>query len=101
CGDTEKAPRLRVSVSPCLTLIMSVEERLLRRELIDRRRRVPLSGLEHGRREVRLVRRVREVLRLKAKTITTNIDLAAFAGDRAVQEIACVELDARLGRGDF
>src|SRR5262249_16835884 len=52
-------------------------------------------------REILLVRRVRIVLRLEAETGAVTIDVAALALDRAVEEIARVELQAWLGRRDL
>src|SRR4051812_44916678 len=64
---------------------------------IHRRRVVPLPGAEHGGGELRLVRRVGEVLRLETERRALFVDLAALARDLSVQEIARVELDAGLG----
>ena len=66
-----------------------------------RRRLVGLPGTQHHRREVRLVRRVRVVLRLQAQPAALDVGLAAAALDRSIQEVAGVELHARLGGGDL
>ena len=43
-----------------------------------------------------MIRRIRKVLGLKAQGAAMRIRLAAFAGDRPIQEISGVELNARL-----
>src|SRR5438270_11300678 len=48
-----------------------------------------------------MVRRIREMLGLERETIAEMIDGAAFASDAAVQEVSGVELDSRLGGGNF
>src|SRR5262249_48591598 len=55
---------------------------------------VMLSRLEHSRRELRLIRRIREMLRFQAETIAVVIDFAIFPGNASVQEISAVELNA-------
>src|SRR6476620_9648059 len=60
-----------------------------------------LAGAEDGRREVGLVGRVREVLGLEAEAVALAVGAAGCADERAGQEIAGVELDARLGGTDF
>src|SRR5215831_9837016 len=49
----------------------------------------------------RFVRRIGEVLCLEAEPRPPAIYLAAFSLDRAVQEIAGIELHSRLRRADF
>src|SRR5258708_4157142 len=61
-------------------------------------RLVAPAGPQHGGREVRMVRRIGEMLRLEAQRGTLLIHAAALAGDRAVEEVPGVELQARLGR---
>src|SRR6476661_559281 len=56
---------------------------------------VLLAGAEDGRGEVGLVGRVREVLGLEAETVALAVGAAGCADERAGQEIAGVELDAR------
>ena len=48
-----------------------------------------------------MVGRIREVLRLQAEAVGLPIGLAAGPDQRAVEEVAGVELDARLGRLDL
>src|SRR5579875_1709678 len=55
-----------------------------------------VAGLQLGRREVGLVGRVREVLRLEGVGEALPVAVAADAGEGAVQEVAGVELDAGL-----
>jgi hypothetical protein len=62
---------------------------------------VGLARLQFGRWEIRMVRRIGKMLRFHAEGVADLINLAALAGDRAVQEIAGVELQAGLGRPDF
>src|SRR4051795_3750180 len=73
----------------------------LRRESMDRRLLVLLARPQHRRGETRLVRRIGEVLGLQTEAVVLDVDLAALAGDRGVEQIAVVELDARLGGVDF
>src|SRR5436853_4044348 len=48
-----------------------------------------------------MIWRIREMLGLERETIAEMIDGAAFASDAAVQEVSGVELDSRLGGGNF
>src|SRR5262249_57611619 len=48
-----------------------------------------------------LVGRVGEVLRLQAEGVALLVAVSALAGDGAVEEVAGVELYARLGREDL
>src|SRR5690606_26321983 len=72
-----------------------------RAERIDRPRRIRFARVERGARERRLIRRVGIVLRFQAEAVAFVVDVAVLAGDRTVQEIAAVELHARLGRVHF
>jgi hypothetical protein len=45
-----------------------------------------------------MVRRIREVLCLQAKSSAAGVELAAFAARRPVERISSVELNAGLGR---
>src|SRR5579872_912318 len=65
-----------------------------------RRRVIAAVGAQHRGREVRMVRRVGEMLRLEAERGSLLIDAAALAGQRPVEEVAGIELHAGLGRGD-
>src|SRR5690242_1367136 len=65
-------------------------------ELEDRGGLVDLPGPQHRRREVRVVRRVRVVLGLEGEAVTLAVHPATGAHQRAVEEVAGVELDARL-----
>ena len=60
-----------------------------------------LAGAEDGAREVRLVGAVGEVLGFERETVALAVAAVARAGERAGQEVAGVELDARLGRADL
>src|SRR5262249_3614466 len=68
-----------------------------RQEPEHRGRVVFLTGPQHGRGKARLVRRIRVVLRLQTEPEAPVVHLAALAVDRAVEEVARVELHARLG----
>ena len=70
----------------------------VRRQGVDGRRVVGLPGTEDRRREVRLVRRVGEVLGLQREPVALAVLPAARADERAVEEVAGVELDPGLGR---
>src|SRR5437667_1943495 len=48
-----------------------------------------------------MVRRVREMLRLHAEGVAEIIDSTAFASQCAVEEVARIELQARLRREHF
>src|SRR3972149_4541535 len=63
--------------------------------------RVRLPRLQDRRREARLIRRIRIVLRLEAEAGAVPVNVPRLAGDRAVEEIARVELDTRLGGLDL
>src|SRR5689334_17364911 len=43
-----------------------------------------------------MIGRIREVLGLQTKSRTVSVNLAAFAGDASVKEVAGIELNARL-----
>ena len=43
-----------------------------------------------------MVRRIRKMLRLETKTETVFVHVTTFADDRPIEEIAAVELEARL-----
>ena len=47
-----------------------------------------------------MVRRIGEMLRLQDQRPAVNVHVAGFADDRAVEEIARVELNARLRRAE-
>src|SRR6516225_3128068 len=73
------------------------------REAIDGLAIVPIAGIENRAREVRLVRRIREMLRLEAEAGAEGVDRAALADiarHLAFEEIARVELHAGL-RGPY
>src|SRR5204863_2075330 len=64
-------------------------------ELVNRHGVIGLAGIEPVRREIVVVRRVREVLRLEAEPIALAILLAGRAIGRTVEEVAGIELQAR------
>src|SRR4051812_35757683 len=72
------------------TRLAPEHEHRLRRELGAR--------TQDRRRKLRLVRRIREVLRLEAEAETMSVDAVALSVDRAVEEVAGVELHAGLRR---
>ncbi len=67
-------------------------------EGVDRGARVRAARAQDRRRECRLVRRVREVLGLEGERVALPVGVTARADERAVEEVARVELGARLGR---
>src|SRR3954452_15825220 len=71
--------------------------RLPRREPMHRHLVVLLARPQHRRGEVLLVRGVREVLGFQAEAVVFDVDLATLADNRGVEQVAVVELDARLG----
>lgn len=62
---------------------------------------VLLTRLQQHRREVGLIDCIRPVLGLKAETRVLGIDCSSFALQRAIQEVARVKLDPRLGSVHF
>src|SRR5438105_10086534 len=66
----------------------------------DGLRPVRRAGAEDCRGEVGVVRRIGEMLRLQDQRPAVNVHVAGFADDRAVEEIARVELNARLRRAE-
>src|SRR5208283_5888003 len=74
----------------------SGREHRLGAEREDGRRVERLARAEDRAGEVRLVRRVREVLGLERVAGALAVGLAADAHQRAVEEVAAVELNARL-----
>src|SRR5690349_2064971 len=68
-----------------------------RRELVGRRRVVRLARIELRRRELAdLIRGVREVLGLERQSVALAVLPATRAVQRAVQEVARIELEPRL-----
>src|SRR5262249_17791635 len=70
---------------------------LTRAELVDRRLSIGRSRAKDRRGKLGLIDRVRIVLGLETKRLLFLVDDAAFAFERAVEEIGCVELYRRLG----
>src|SRR5665213_2964269 len=60
-----------------------------------------VARLQLGAGKIRVVWRVGEVLRLKAKAAALHIFCACLSGPRAVEKVPAVELDSRLGSEDF
>ena len=58
------------------------------------------ARLEDGRGEILVVHGIREVLRLEAKRAAMRVGFAVL-GDLTLQEVAGVELNARLGCADL
>src|SRR5580765_4494871 len=77
-------------------LLRSTSARLFSRKLKHRRLMELLSRFQDRAREIRMIRRIREVLCLQAESITVFVNVAFLASDRSVKEVACVELDRRL-----
>src|SRR5215468_2787338 len=78
--------------------------RKTRREFVDGHGREPLPGIEPRRRKARLVRGIREMLRLETDGAADRIGLAAFADvvwRLACEEVPGVELHAGLRRVDL
>ena len=67
------------------------------REFENGRLVIILPRPKHSRGKIWLIGRVRKMLRFQAETGALEIRLASFAGEAAIQEIAGVKLDARLG----
>src|SRR5215211_389941 len=83
------------------TLLGTGAARSVGGEPVDGGGLVPLAGRQHGRREVRVVGRVRVVLGLQGEPVALPVHPAAGADQRPVQEVAGVELDARLVGDDL
>src|SRR4051812_5261634 len=102
-----RAPKLSITVGPecqCFSAPIvpacpprppwwSVCSALVGAERPDGAAAVPLTRTQRRRREGCLVRRVGVVLRLEAEAGPLRVDAPALAGDRAVEEVARVELD--------
>src|SRR5436309_9396445 len=71
---------------------------LFRRELEYRNLMKPLIRPQDGRWKVRMIRRIRKMLRLKAESISPLVDVPLLACHRAIEKISSVELDSRLRR---
>src|SRR5438094_5434032 len=63
---------------------------------IERDVAIGLPGIELRGRKVRAVRRIGIDLRLQAERVVLAVDTAIFAGHGTIEEIARIELDARL-----
>src|SRR2546421_9983568 len=70
-------------------------------ELVDRARAVLLSRTQRGRREARLVRRVGKMLCLHREAVAMTVDDAILSSQRAIEEVAGIELEPRLCRVDL
>src|SRR5437773_2815432 len=70
-------------------------------ELVDRARAVLLSRTQRGRREARLVRRVGKMLCLHREAVAMTVDDAILPPQRAIEEVAGIELEPRLRRVDL
>src|SRR5215217_555716 len=90
------------SASPRCWLVVVVVVVLLAdgREPVDRARPVGLARPDGRRREVGVIRRVGVVLGLEREPVALAILAAARPVQRAVEEVARVELDPGLGGGD-
>src|SRR5258708_20738078 len=87
---------MRGPAMPAAVVPMNVRRSAAKRE--DRRRMVPFAGADDGGREVRMIRRIGEVLRLETERRAFLIDAADFSRQRAVEEITGVELQSGLAR---
>src|ERR1041384_4398692 len=74
---------------------------LFRRKLKHRLRLEGLPRLQDRAREIRMIWRIREMLRLQAQAIAAFVDVALLSSHSSVQEVAGVELSSRLRRRDF
>ena len=101
-SEQQCTPHARVDVEMWTGIDAHRVKRSLRHaELVDRRLLVGLARLEDRVRlllPLRLVHRVRELLGFQAEPVVLLVHRAALAHVRAVQEVAGVELQARLGR---
>src|SRR5439155_10543619 len=67
----------------------------------NRLRMESLARLHDCRWEVRMVRRIREMLSLQAKSVAQFVDMSLLSGDGSIQEVTGIELDTRFGRKNF
>ena len=75
----------RSSVKPAPAfMVLPPPQPLLRRKAVDDRILIHLVGLEDDRREIRVVGRIWEMLRLHAEAVPEIVDLATLTLDRAV-----------------
>lgn len=72
--------------------------RLQNRKLVNRRIRVNAAGFEHRRREMLILQRIWEILRLQTQTAVLVVYDPSFADILTVQEIARIQLYPRLCR---
>src|SRR5947199_10428199 len=64
-------------------------------KLVDCSRMIRLPGPQNGGREIRMIRRVREVLGFQAQGGVLVINVPVFSGNRAIQQIAGLALHTR------
>ena len=88
----------RTAAGPSVLLYVTFQ--LLGRELVNRLGLVGVAGFEQRRCKGRFVGRIREVLRLKAESAAAAEHLSV-ASERAVQEVASVELESGFHRVNF
>src|SRR5208337_5548190 len=74
---------------------------LPRGKAVDRFRLERLSRAQHGRGEFRVIGRIGIVLRFQAECLPFAVGDAVLALEGAIQKIARVELDRRLGGPDL
>src|SRR5438128_10462320 len=70
-------------------------------KLVDCSRMIRLPGPQNGGREIRMIRRVREVLGFQAQGGVLVINVAVFSGNRAIQEMARVAIHNKLSSVDL
>ena len=70
-------------------LFLAIRRKLEHRLLMER-----LPRLQDRAREIRMIRRIRKVLRLQAEAVATFVDVALLSGDRAVEKVSGIELNA-------
>src|SRR5215813_1816033 len=85
----------------CRTILHKPTIALARREAVDRGGLEGLAGLQFRSRELGMIRRVGKMLCFQAEGVTLLVDLASGSGDRAVEEVAGIELHAGLVGEDF
>src|ERR1043166_5525978 len=73
---------------------------LFRRKLKHRLRLEGLPRLQDRAREIRMIWRIREMLRLQAQAVTAFVDVALLASHGAIQKVSGVELNSQLRRRD-
>src|SRR5690606_30045131 len=84
-----------------MTMLSSNCRRLPGREREDGTGLVRFTRTQHNGREIRLIRRIREVFRFKTKSVALVVRPSAFTDLGAVEKVPCIQLNAWLSGMQF